>query len=103
MKTLRIKVTLGHIALGNPGKAFSCPIANAMKDMGLSKTVSAGPAMLAWIRPDNGLAYVTLPPEAVRFMRAFDRRDPVSPFEFEIEVPEDSIPNTANQNKKQSK
>lgn len=65
-----------------------CPVAIAMTKIlaeGLTVHVLTQ-GMKIW-KMDDGWWRTQNPPEVVQFIKAFDRRDPVSPFSFEVDVP----------------
>lgn len=86
MKTIKVKVTLGHIALGKKVSDTECPIALAFRDAGLKAVVGHT------VMHVNGYV-IKPPPEQCRaFVSEFDQGKPVSPFEFHVEVPDDFLP-----------
>jgi hypothetical protein len=97
MKLLHISVTQDHIDKGVRCDERSCPIALAMHDAGLiSPSVCAFD--VGWFKrgPDPHIPnairtrarHARMPPPAVGFVLGFDEALPVSPIEFDLEVPE---------------
>lgn len=77
-----IQVTQDHINRGWRFASASCPIALAMLDAGLTGA-SAGVSNLFWGYPRK---MVTLPTEVKAWILAFDRKQHVEPFEFDLDV-----------------
>lgn len=78
---MRIKVTQRNIERGRPCCTMACPIALGMTEAGLrNPTVSRYTAMQC----GRVETRARLPAEAVEFIRRFDLRLPVEPFEFDI-------------------
>lgn len=84
MKRVKVEVTKEHIKEGSPGVASCCPIARAVRVLGLESPR---------VYPDGiyfGDYYcrqlVRLPRSASRFVNAFDAGKKVKPFNFFLEV-----------------
>lgn len=86
MKTIKVKVTLGHIALGKKADDERCPIALAFESIGVRAMVGQ-----TIMRLNNHKIEPQIP-ECAEFVKAFDNGRPVSPFEFHVEVPDDFLP-----------
>ena len=97
MKT-KVQVTQEDIDFGTPASAFGCAmgraIARALQQEALLRYIfhgvvpsSTGGAEVC-IRDMrmNTTQYYPLPPECGEFLMKYDHRDPVEPFEFELEV-----------------
>lgn len=76
-----VKVTQEHIDKGRKSSCVSCPVALAFEEAG--KLAFVG---VEAVRPLGGFIEARLPVEATRFIRAFDRDEQVTPFEFEVEL-----------------
>ena len=74
---MTIKVTQEHINMGRHGSFHSCPIALALEQTGVHCAVMPS---TVWA---GGTRY-NLPSEATTFIRRFDNRLHVEPFEFTI-------------------
>lgn len=84
-----IEVTQEHIEKGEPNEPCCGPIAFAATPiLGGPNTEIAvyGPEME--ITDGEGTKTIQLPPEARRFVCAFDSCSPVSPFAFTVELPD---------------
>jgi hypothetical protein len=81
MKTL-IRVTQEHIDRGKPGDGCSCPVSLAMRDA--TKYHCHVCRSTFYIRDLE----IDLPEQAKQFINAFDSLGHVSPFEFELDIPE---------------
>ena len=79
MVTETIRVTAGHIAVGVPRGCHHCPIALAVADLHPGPVTVSNDMIIA------GITMATLPAAARWFISAFDRDEPVSPFEFTVE------------------
>jgi hypothetical protein len=88
MKTIHVEVTQEDIDEGQPLPSC-CPIAMAVcRATGLGASVF-GSIMELWnIETGDARAKVTLPSRCVGFVDEFDSGITVSPFAFDIEVPE---------------
>lgn len=77
-----IKVRLRHIRGGEPKSSGFCPVALAIRDAGISVFfVCAGEISYGYPKHVNAT-----PPRSVkRFIRRFDDRKPVKPFNFFLE------------------
>lgn len=86
-KTVHVEVTLGDIERGCPRKASQCPLAHAItRAMGQPMAVDCFSE--GWIAFGHGLLRMSLPQRAVIFADAFDLEQGVSPFSFDLELPE---------------
>ncbi len=83
MKTIVIKVTKNDIAKGKRREATSCPIALALHRAGFQE---AEVGFLYWF-PDSSWRGIKLSEAAIRFIRAFDDKEAVKPFNFRLKVP----------------
>ena len=80
---MKVIVTEEHIKNGKRDDAFFCPIALAIKDLGIEDFKK-----FMVLETDIYLytAYIKLPPKAQYFIHAFDNnRRSVKPFEFELD------------------
>ena len=77
---MKIEVTQQDISEGTPGVCMECPIALAVQRATGDKDASVTP-QIVWV---GGTFYV-LPVTAREFIRKFDGRKDVAPFEFEME------------------
>ncbi len=80
MKT--INVTSDDIAKGKRGSACSCPIALAIK----RATNQACHVGVRWYSFERDLTDMPLPRKAGEFVIAFDQKQPVEPFSFELDI-----------------
>jgi hypothetical protein len=85
---MRIHVTKNDIEVGIWNSAEMCPIALAVKRRTKKRPVRVG---LSWIEigPWNRAARIDLPPKAKGFILALGIKQPVAPFQFEID---DDVP-----------
>lgn len=83
---LTIDVREEHIQQGCPRMANHCPVSLAARDVGLL-AVHAEHDWMYWLGAGRK-QFAQLPPIARVFVRAFDKRKPVDPFSFEIEIPD---------------
>jgi hypothetical protein len=88
MALIHIDVTQNDINNGTPGLCASCPIAIAA-----SRAMESGVRVgLVRIFLDDftcAAPYLSagrMPPEALRFIDAFDHHQPVAPFSFDVEM-----------------
>lgn len=89
MKTIKVKVKQKHITKGRKRQPEACPIYHAMKDMGFKGHAVMGDV----VEFDNdGSRLVAIPAKAEDFVDNFDYGRPVSPFEFNIRVPNELVP-----------
>ena len=89
LSVVRVRVTAADIAAGRPSDACSCPVALAVQRATGDPTVDVcGVVAAGSLRAHFGLRGVDLPLAAVNFVSAFDRGDPVTPFEFDLDVGE---------------
>ena len=79
---MKITVTQEHIDNGDRGSCTHDPIALAMKDAGLEKGW-AGPSGISW-KVGHKNYFAQTPRIVLDFMLAFDNKQPVEPFEFEV-------------------
>lgn len=86
---MRIDVTQEDIDKGQQSACYFCPIARAMNRASRDGTTWA--VFPASCRADStdrvGERRLVLPPAAREFIRAFDAREPVSPFSFDLDIP----------------
>lgn len=85
MPKICVEVTRGDIANGRRGVPCDCALALALS-RAIGHAVSVGSATFAFI--DGRAEYFLLPEHACIFVRNFDEGEPVSPFAFDIGVPE---------------
>lgn len=86
--TYTIKVTQDDIRRGKPIDPCGCPIAIAIHRATGDANLRVGGEHL-WTTTQDCFGWqVPLPPDALAWRRAFDRRERVSPFTFTIELPE---------------
>lgn len=85
--TVAVNVSQKDIKLGKKGECSGCPVAIAVKrQLGLLDCYVGSPDID--LVPRNGRWFSTAMPTVVsRFVMLFDRREPVSPFTFTLEVP----------------
>jgi len=84
-----IHVTKEHIDQGQPNVASRCPVALAIKEQ-LNDVVTVCPMWEfdgTWVFGLGNRDDMPLPEPAARLARDFDRRKPVEPMSFELEVP----------------
>ena len=78
---MRVIVKQEHIDKGLPYECTVCPIALALQEYtGQQWQVQVCTAY----SPRTPTTYYRLPPEASRFIHAFDKGEPVAPFEFDL-------------------
>lgn len=82
---LQVKVTQDHINQGIKDDIFDCPIAHAMRGVGL-ENVEVSSSSCVWTKGESW-ASALLPEEARVFVQNFDEGNGASPFEFELELP----------------
>lgn len=80
---MRIKVTQANIDRGRPCCTMACPIALAGTEAGLRNPTVSRNAIMQCGRVETRKR---LPQEAVDFIRKFDLREPVTPFEFDLDT-----------------
>ena len=88
-KVLRVKVEDMHIRCGVHGTSESCPVALALTPLlPAGKRASVGFGWFGVLLEPGGphLETYDLPQSATDFIRDYDQRKPVEPFEFEVEV-----------------
>jgi hypothetical protein len=90
MGTKVAQVTQEDIDTGQRVNAFCCPVAKAIsRVMGGRYLVSVSTHSIGVLNLDTfKWEYFTPDAEVTRFIRAFDMREKVEPFEFEIDPPE---------------
>jgi hypothetical protein len=76
-----IKVTEEDIDCGKRHEAHKCPVAVAMKRTFDTSCVGVTESYIRL-----GSLYYKLPKDVTNFVRDYDRKKPVSPFEFELGV-----------------
>jgi len=80
---VRIQVTAEHIKKGQIDEAMSCPIALALEGAGIVEPWVTGQLIVCG---ELGLRETLIPTLQIReFICAFDRSEPVMPFEFEFD------------------
>lgn len=86
MTTISVKAK--HIAKGRRGDCGHCPVALAILDAipGIDG-VAVGSDEISISRGDLWIPFLA-PREVAEFVAAFDSRDPVSPFAFDLDFPE---------------
>jgi hypothetical protein len=91
MKTVEVSVTAEHIAGGEPDSCWGCPIALAAMDAIPNFDVTVNRFQIGIDEIDGKIAptWVDLPDEAVTFIDRFDDGEPVEPFTFTMQVPEE--------------
>ena len=80
---IHIDVTAEDIELGIPRSSNACPIARAAKRV-LKGPLGVGVDDIAVFGPKGG--YYLLPDKAQRFLKKFDRKEPVKPISFDAEL-----------------
>lgn len=81
-QTLTVEVTEQDIKQGNPGKEKSCAIALAMRRAVGSKRITVDMSARVRDDADHTVATYGLTDRAFRFMKRFDKGEPVSPTRF---------------------
>lgn len=84
MKTIKVEVKRKHIKAGAIGEAHSCPIALALKEIGMVSPIAWGCGSLEF--KDKAGVFVSeyMPESAREFIYAFDSEKPVKPFSFQL-------------------
>lgn len=86
----RIRVTQTHIDNGKPIMSRKCPAALALRDQGFPEAVVGS---FGWwpnesIYEYDDEVYRKFSRRTERWIHAFDRNEPVKPFSFTIDVPD---------------
>ncbi len=82
---LHVEVTAEDIAKGKRNRTDCCPIAlaisrcNGVSDVGVDEATASMSHGGEWV-------FAEMPKEAAAFVLAFDKRKPVEPFAFDLEV-----------------
>lgn len=88
-RVVRIEVTGGDIAAGEPCRSAACPIALAVaRAIGDGRHVGVGPGYVV-VGRGPAAVQADLPVEARSFVERFDLNRPVTPFAFDLELPTD--------------
>ena len=86
-KKLAVKVEEYHIKCASRGTSESCPIALALTPLlPAGQRASVGFGWFGIFEGSKLLDTYELPQNATNFIRDFDNRRPVQPFEFEMEI-----------------
>lgn len=92
---VQINVTASHIAVGSRHSCQTCPIALAVSEVLHAPPyfASVSPtSVVVDVIPGRGVDFearsLRLSPAVQRFIDAFDDERPVSPFSFELDIPE---------------
>lgn len=82
---MKIKVTQRHINEGLALRCYECPVVLAIRDASDTEAM-AGLTTLYTLEKFTGriLTMCPTPDEVKNFMRSFDGRKPVQPFQFEV-------------------
>jgi hypothetical protein len=88
---VRVEVTAEDIAKGVPERPCFCPVARALRRVGVEPSVNGW-----WL---DLRCSIPTPADVVTFMGAFDNERPVEPFAFDIELPDaaDAVVRGGNQ------
>ncbi len=82
---MRIKVTAEHIARGEPERIRECPVALALRDLGINDPcVEYGYVRFGEFGKRHS-AHIS--DAVVRRIKRFDNGKPIQPFSFDLEVP----------------
>lgn len=87
MSRLHISVTQEDIDKGLPMVAACCPVARAIQRVTGDSSWRVGPMRIS----PAGPVYYDTPREVSKFVVAFDRHLPVSPFEFDLDVDDAAV------------
>jgi hypothetical protein len=80
---MKISVTLEHIKNGIPSHPHQCPVALAFREAGFTRAL-VGKSQVRANGYDSPLSSLS---DAVKvFVRSFDEKNHVEPFDFEFEV-----------------
>lgn len=82
-----INITQEHIDKGIPGNAYACPIYLAVEEVCKSVKGVFTDYISFWTKDDDQI-HRFLSPKAENFIDGFDSNLPVSPFEFDIDIPD---------------
>lgn len=88
MKTVTVEVTRRDIVNGRRRSCRHCPIALALGRLMATDNVFVGDTRAGVGETD---LLFDLPEEAVRFIRDFDACEPVSPFTFTLDLPDELV------------
>jgi hypothetical protein len=88
-RKLIINVTEANILLGEKKCAYNCPISLALGG-GVNGSVLVSPDKIRR-RLSGRVSYYALPPEAKKFIEAFDKGESVTPITFECEEIKDNV------------
>ena len=87
--TINVRVTQEHINNGYRQDSNRCPIACAIQELRKALVVDVDGTSAYWTEPqydNDDLEFnCSLPLEAREFVLAFDRHEPVAPFEFMLQ------------------
>jgi hypothetical protein len=86
----KIQVTAADIAHGLAGDCEECPIALAIYRALSDAGVRVGTGGVTLYREGTN-AMLALPEAATKFIVRFDHDEPVAPFEFELDVPDEVL------------
>jgi hypothetical protein len=96
MTTIRVEVTLEHIARGSRRECEACPVALAIGDaLRAAGRPARGVAVgFHWASVQDGSAAgwgreIRLPAAVGNFVRSFDRGEPAGPLAFHLNIPEE--------------
>lgn len=82
---MKIRVTKEHIKKGIRTSPSQCPVARALKAKGLVN-VGVTEDDINWNKRGGPYQWAATPPTVTEFIRAFDKKQPVKPFSFQLEV-----------------
>jgi hypothetical protein len=88
VKTIKVVVTQEHIDKGERGDCYSCAVSLALRDSDIPEARMGLWSIFLHGKFDDDKNTIDAPPQVKQFVRDFDQKRPVQPFEFEIEVPE---------------
>lgn len=91
---MKFNVTRAHITLGEIGSLCSCPVALAIKERlreGVSLAVRGDSVVFYRVTRTTADPSFELPGHVTEFVHHFDRRYEVSPFAFELELPDELL------------
>ena len=83
---MKIKVTQEDIDKGIRHSPGSCPVARAINRQSEKDNASVGLSCIYFYNI-GGFSETPTPLDAALFINKFDQRQPVKPFEFELEFP----------------
>ena len=81
---MKVQVTQEHIDFGQRHSHTNCPIGHAFHDMDDTHEWSIGMNRISWTT-NKGSFEAHTPPEAEQFIKDFDNKQGVKPFEFDLE------------------